>query len=84
MDKHDKIWLWIAAAVSMIMGSVLVFNDTSAGWFLVILGISYIGASTGAGQKWAISKLDLARWGLIGVLLITLLLVAGVVAVILT
>ncbi len=75
MDYQDKVWLWITAAVSIIMGSVLVSNDSGAGWFLIILGVTYIGASTRVGQKWASTKLDLARRGLIGVTLLTTVLV---------
>lgn len=82
MNKQDQVWLWITAAVSMIMGSTLVLNDSSAGWFLIILGMAYVGASTGAAQKWAISKLNLARWGLIGVIALAILLVASTIAVI--
>jgi len=82
MNKQDQVWLWITAAVSVIMGATLVLNDSSAGWFLIILGIAYLGASTGAAQKWATSKLNLARWGLIGVLVLAILLVVGTVAVI--
>jgi hypothetical protein len=82
MNKQDKIWLWITAAVSMVMGFVLVLNDNGAGWFLVILGITFIGTSTGTGQKWAASNHRLALWGLIGVTLLAILLVVGVVAVI--
>ena len=83
MDYQDKVWLWITAVVSIVMGSVLVSNDSSAGWFLIILGITYIGASTRAGQKWASTKLDLARRGLIGVTLLATILVFVSAAVIL-
>jgi hypothetical protein len=82
MNKQDQVWLWITAVVSMVMGSILVLNDSSAGWFLIILGITYIGASTGTAQKWVTSKPNLARWGLIGVMALTILLVAGVIVVI--
>jgi hypothetical protein len=82
MNKHDKIWLWSSAAISMLMGFILALNDSGAGWFLVILGITIIGTSTGAGQKWVGSNPRLTRWGLIGVTLLTILLVVGVVAVI--
>jgi hypothetical protein len=84
MNKQDQVWLWISAVVSMVMGSILVLNDSSAGWFLIILAITYIGASTGTAQKWVTSKLNLARWGLIGVMVLTILLVAGVIVVIST
>ncbi len=83
MDHQDKVWLWITAVVSIVMGSVLVLNDSGAGWFLIILGITYIGGSTGVGQKWASTKLDLARWGLIGVTILTTVLVFVSAAVIL-
>jgi hypothetical protein len=57
------------------MGSILVINDSSAGWFLIILGLTYIGGSMGAFENWVSSNLNLARWGLIGVTLVTTLLV---------
>jgi hypothetical protein len=84
MNKQDKVWLWISAAVAMGMGFILVINGTSAGWFLIILGITFVAVSTGAGQKWATSNPGFARWGLIGVTLFAILLVAAVVAVIVT
>jgi hypothetical protein len=48
------------------------------------LGVADIADSTGTAQKWASSKLNLARWGLIGIMFLTILLVAGVITVILT
>lgn len=83
MKLQDKVWLWIAAAVSMVMGSILVLNNNAAGWFLIILGAADIAASTDPAQKWTNAKLNLARWGLLGVLFITVLLAAGVITVIL-
>jgi hypothetical protein len=84
MTKQDQIWLWLSAALSMVMGSILVLNGTGAGWFLIILGFTFLGASTKAGQKWVDSRLNLARWGLIGIMVFTIFLVAVAVALILT
>ena len=74
MQNYRKAWLWLSAAVSFIVGLILVINDSSAGWFLVIMGIIYIGVSTRAGQGWAASNPNLARWGLVGVTLLLVLL----------
>jgi uncharacterized membrane protein YedE/YeeE len=84
MKSQDKVWLWMAAAVSIVMGSVLVLNNNAAGWFLIILGVADIAASSDTAQKWTTAKLDLARWGLIGVMFFTVLLAASVITVILT
>jgi hypothetical protein len=67
--------------VSFIVGLALVWNDSGAGWFLIIMGIVYIGVSTRAGQGLAASNPSLVRWGLIGVtlLLVLLAVVVGVV-----
>jgi hypothetical protein len=65
------------------MGFILVLNDSGAGWFLIILGITYLGASTQAGQAWAASNPNLSRWGLIGVTLLLVLTVVVVTAVVL-
>ncbi len=56
MYNRQRAWLWFSAAVSFIVGLILVMNDSSAGWFLVIMGIIYIGVSTRAGQGWAASN----------------------------
>ena len=81
MGKSKKVWLWLSAAISFITGFILVLNDSGAGWFLIFMGIVYIGTLTRVGQTWAESNPRFTRWGLIGitVLLIILILVAGAV-----
>ena len=78
MQNRQRVWFWLAAAVLFVVGFMLVMNDSAAGWFLIILGISYLGASTRAGQSWATSNPSIARWGLIGVTLLLILLVVVV------
>ncbi len=78
MRNDQRTWLWLSAAVSFIVGFILVMNDSVAGWFLIIMGIVYIGASTRAGQGLAASNPSLARWGLVGVPLLLVLLAAVV------
>jgi putative hemolysin len=82
MHNRQRTWLWASAAVSFAVGFVLVLNDSGAGWFLIIMGIVYIGVSTRAGQGLAVTDPRLARWGLIGVtvLLVTLAVIVGVLA----
>ncbi len=81
MNDRRRTWSWAAAAVSFVLGLLLVFNGTTAGWIFVILGVGYLGLSTGAGQRWAASNPRLVRWGLWGVtaLLILLLILVEVV-----
>jgi hypothetical protein len=81
MKDRQKAWLWISAAVLFVVGFVLVMSDSSAGWFLIILGITYLGLSTRAGQTWSSSNPHLARSVLIAstVLLVLLALIVGVV-----
>jgi len=83
MHNRQRAWLWLAAAVSLIVGFILVLSDSGAGWVLIILGIIDIGASTRAGQGLAASNPSLARWGLVGVALLTVLLAVVVGAVLL-
>jgi hypothetical protein len=64
-----------SAVALFVVGLLLVLNDSAAGWFLIILGITYLGASTRAGQAWSASNPSLVRWGLIGVTLLLVLLV---------
>ncbi len=73
MNNRQKIWLWASAVIALIVGFIIVMSDSAAGWFLVILGITYIGVSTRIGQSRATSDPRLARWGLIGPLLLVLL-----------
>jgi hypothetical protein len=81
MHNRQRTWLWLAAAVSFVTGFIFVLNDSAAGWFFVIMGISYLGVSTRAGQAWTTSNPNLTRWGLIGgtLLLVVLLIVVGAV-----
>ena len=81
MYNRQRAWLWASAGVSFSVGLILVMNDTSAGWFFVILGITYLSVSTRPGQAWTASNPSLARWGLIGVTLLCILLVVVVGAV---
>jgi len=74
MDNRQRVWLGLSAAVSLIVGFILILNDSGAGWFLIIMGITYLGTTTRAGQAWAASNPNLARWGLIGVTLLLILL----------
>jgi hypothetical protein len=80
MHNRSRAWLWSAAALSFIVGFIFVLNDSGAGWFFILIGIIYIGASTRAGQAWAASNPSLGRWGLIaGTLLLVLVVVVGAV-----
>jgi hypothetical protein len=83
MQNRQRAWLWLGAAVSFIVGLILVLSDSGAGWFLIIMGIIYIGASTRAGQGLAASNPSLARWALVGVTLLLVLLAVVVGAVLL-
>jgi small-conductance mechanosensitive channel len=83
MSNRQKTGLWISAAVLFIVGFILVMNDSSAGWFLIILGITYLGISTRNGQAWAASNSSLAKWGLVSVTLLLILLAVVVAAVLL-
>lgn len=80
MDKRQRIWMGVAVAVSFLTGLILVWNDSGAGWFLIIMGAVYLGMLTRPGQGLAASKPALVRWGLIGTIL--LVLVAAVLVVI--
>ena len=83
MHNRQRAWLWLAAAVSFVAGFILVLSDSGAGWFLIIMGIAYIGASTRAGQGLAASNPRLVLWGLVGVTLLLVLLAVAVGAVLL-
>ncbi len=81
MSTSSPAWLWLAAAVSLIAGFVFVMKDSSAGWFLIIMGIIDIGAAARPGRGLAASDRGMVRWGLIAVtlLLVLLVLIAGTV-----
>lgn len=84
MHNRSRAWLWSAAAISFIVGLIFVWSDSGAGWFFILMGMIYIGASTRAGQAWAASNNpSLGRWGLIGGALLLVLLVVAVGAVLL-
>ncbi len=83
MGTRSRAWLWLAAVVSFMVGLILVLNDSSAGLFLIVMGIVYIGASTPRGQELAASKPTLVRWGIIGVTVLLILLVVVIGAVLL-
>jgi hypothetical protein len=78
MHNRQRAWLWLSAAVSLVVGFILVLNDSGAGWFLIILGITDIGASTRADQGLTASNPSLVRWGLVGVTLLLVVIVGAV------
>lgn len=75
MQRRDRVWLWFSAAVSIVAGFALVFNNSGAGWFLIVLGSIYIGASGRAAQGSAASNTRWIWWGLVGVTLLSVGLV---------
>ena len=81
MKNRQKVWLWFSAAVLFVVGFILVMSDSGAGWFLIILGMTYLGVSTGRGQTWTASNPKTTRWVLVGitVLLVMLAIIVGVV-----
>jgi len=81
MDNRQKTWTWTAAAISFIAGIILWLNDSSAGVFLIFMGIIYIVTLTRPGQTWAATNPNLVRWGLVGVTLLLVLLAVVVGAV---
>jgi hypothetical protein len=83
MHNCQRVGLWLSAAVSFVVGFILVLNDSGAGWFLIIMGIIDIGISTRAGQGLAASNPSLVRWGLVGVTLLLVLLAVVVGTVLL-
>jgi hypothetical protein len=83
VHNRQRAWLWISAGVSFVVGFILVLNDSGAGWFLIIMGIIYISVSTPTGQGLAEANPRLARWGLIGVTVLLVLLAVVVSAILL-
>lgn len=76
MDKHQRIWMGVTVAVSFLVGLLLVWNDSAPGWFLIILGMVYLGMLTRPGQALSASRPTLVKWGLIGTVLLALLAAA--------
>jgi len=74
MNNRQSIWYCISAIASLIAGFLLVMNDSGAGWFLVIMGIVYLGISTRPGQRLASADPGFVRRGLTGATLLFILL----------
>ena len=74
MRDRERTWLWVSALVSLAVGSFAVMNDSGAGWFLIILGIVDIGASTRTAEGVAGANPRRLRWTLVGATLLLLLL----------
>ena len=83
MCSHQRAWLLSAAVMSFVVGLIFVLNDSAAGWLFFVMGLSYIGVSTRAGQAWAATNPSLVQWGLIGVTLLLILLAVVIGAVVL-
>lgn len=75
MDTRQRTWIWIGAALSFVVGLLLIMKDSSAGGlFLILLGIGSLATLTRSGQAWAGSNLNLAKWGLIAIPALVVLL----------
>ena len=74
MENRQKVWLCLSSAVSLIAGFLLVSNDCGAGWFLVSMGIVYLGMMSRAGQGLASADPTTVRQGLTGVTVLFILL----------
>jgi hypothetical protein len=81
VKKNQKVWLWVSAAVSMVVGFILVLKGSGAGWFLIILGIVDIGASTDAGDNLAVKHPLFTRWSLIILSFLLILLTVIILSV---
>lgn len=82
MEKRTKIWLWISAVISFIVGLLLLLTGTGLGALFVILGIISLAALTQPGQKLVESKPRLVMWLVFGafILLVVIVILLGVVA----
>ena len=75
MDNRQKTWIWLGAAVSLVVGVLLLMKDSSAaGMFLILLGIGSLATLTRGGQSWAGSNPGLAKWGLMAIPALVVLL----------
>ncbi len=79
--RDRRSWIWLSAIISAGVGLLLVLNDSAGGWILILLGITYLGLLTGRGQTWTSSHPGLARWALIAVTILLVLLAAILAAV---
>ncbi len=81
MNASPQVWLWLSAVVSLIVGFLFVMNDSAAGWFLIILGIIDIGATTRVGHGLVGPNRGMMWWGFIAatLLLVLLALIGGAV-----
>jgi hypothetical protein len=80
MDNRQRTWIWIGAALSFVVGLLLIMNDSSAaGLFLILLGMGSLATLTRVGQTWAGSNPSLARSGFIAipVLVVALVVILG-------
>jgi hypothetical protein len=79
MDNRQKTWICLGAAMSFVVGLLLLMNDSSAaGIFLILLGIGSLATLTRGGQTWAGSNPALAKWGLIAIPVLVALLAVTV------
>jgi hypothetical protein len=76
MNKNNRTWLWLSAIVSFAGGFILVLNDSGAGWFLIIMGMVYIGSLTRPVQTWAEVNLRTMQRALVGITILFVVIVS--------
>ncbi len=79
MTQSSSIWRWSSVAVALVVGLVLVLQGTSAGYLLIIIAFSLLGASAAANRP----HLAAARYGLLAAALLLIFLL-GLVALLVT
>ena len=81
MMGNQRLLLWLSAAVALVVGLVLVMQDSGAGWFLIIVGIIDIGLAAGANRGLPAANQRVTRLGLISAALLLIVLIMIAVAV---
>lgn len=75
MLTRRKSWLWVEAAVSAVVGIMLVLRESAVGWVFIVLGLIYVGLLVSPGWGRNISARLLRRWGLIALIVLAVALI---------
>lgn len=78
MGNSRTVWLWLAAAASLAVGLVFIFNNSSAGWLLIVLGIVYMGLLARPGAPAVSARLIVGGLVAAAVLLIVVAAISAV------
>ena len=81
LNEQGKQLTKSAGLIWFIIGLALIVNDNTSGWIFFILGLTYWAGTTDRGDSWSRQNPELARWLILVLTILTMLIVFALLVV---